>query len=158
MIAAARFPAEGDVVRELFREYAASTGFDLCFQDFDRELAALPGEYAPPRGRLLLAHVNGQLAGCVALRPLDAETCEMKRMFLRSGHRGRGLGRALATSIIREARTIGYRRMRLDTVPAMKEAIGLYRCLGFRDIASYRHNPIPGALFLELRLDKTAEA
>jgi len=144
--------------RELFLEYAKSLGFSLCFQNFDNELAGLPGDYAPPGGRLLLAGYEGQLAGCVALHKLalqedDDEICEMKRLYLRPHFRGKGLGRALADRIIAEARGIGYRRMRLDTVePMMKDAVAMYRKIGFKEIAPYRPNPIAGALYMELQL------
>jgi ribosomal protein S18 acetylase RimI-like enzyme len=138
--------------RALFVEYARSLPFGLEFQDFDRELAGLPGEYAPPRGRLLLAFVGSAAAGCVALRPWDEERCEMKRMYVRPEHRGTGIGRALAEAVMAEGRVAGYRWMRLDTVPGMEEALGLYRSLGFTDIPPYRHNPIPGAVFLEAAL------
>jgi putative acetyltransferase len=139
-------------VRELFLEYAQSLGFELCFQSFDQELAELPGAYAPPRGRLLLALVGGLPAGCVALRPQGADACEMKRLYVRPAQRGSGLGRALVERVVGEARSAGYRCMRLDTVPAMQEAQALYRALGFRDIAAYTANPVPGARFLELTL------
>jgi GNAT superfamily N-acetyltransferase len=139
--------------RELFLEYAQSLGFSLCFQSFDKELANLPGDYAPPEGRLLLAEYESQLAGCVALHPLEAGICEMKRLYLRPPFRGKGLGRALADRIISEARQIGYQRMRLDTVePVMKDALAMYRKIGFREIAPYRSNPIAGALYMELLL------
>jgi ribosomal protein S18 acetylase RimI-like enzyme len=139
--------------RELFLEYAESLGFSLCFQNFDQELAGLPGDYAPPDGRLLLAEYEGQLAGCVALHKLEPEICEMKRLYLRAKFRDKGLGRALAETIIAEARAIGYRRMRLDTVePVMKDAVAMYRRLGFKEIAPYRANPIAGALYMELEL------
>jgi putative acetyltransferase len=140
-------------VRELFLEYAKSLGFSLCFQSFDQELAGLPGDYASPAGRLLLAEYEGQLAGCVALHRLAPEICEMKRLYLRPAFRGKGLGRKLAEIIISEARGIGYQRLRLDTVePVMKDAVALYRMLGFREIAPYRANPIEGALYMELVL------
>ncbi len=139
--------------RELFLEYAESLGFSLCFQNFDQELAGLPGDYASPDGRLLLAEYDGQLAGCVALHKLEPEICEMKRLYLRARFRGKGLGRALAETIIAEARAIGYRRMRLDTVePVMKDAVAMYRRLGFKEIPPYRANPIEGALYMELQL------
>ena len=139
--------------RELFLEYAESLGFSLCFQNFDQELAGLPGDYAPPDGRLLLAEYEGQLAGCVALHKLEPEICEMKRLYLRAKFRDKGLGRALAETIIAEARAIGYRRMRLDTVePVMKDAVAMYRRLGFKEIPPYRANPIAGALYMELEL------
>ena len=143
------------MVDKLLREYAASLGFDLCFQGFDRELATLPGDYAPAAGRLLLARVDGALAGCVALRPLGAGVCEMKRLYVRPACRGLGLGRKLVEALLGHARQIGYVTMRLDTVPAMVEAIALYTSLGFRDIPPYRDNPIPGARCLELDLGTT---
>jgi putative acetyltransferase len=140
-------------VRVLFREYAGSLGFDLCFQNFEQELADLPGPYGPPSGCLLLAEVDNEPAGCVALKKLTDGVCEMKRLFVRSRHRGLGLGRNLAQQIIREAQSLGYTTLRLDTVPSvMDSAIALYRSLGFRDIPPYCFNPVPGALFMELRL------
>ena len=139
-------------IRELFQEYADALGFDLCFQDFETELADLPGDYTPPRGRLLLAQHGEKVVGCVALRPIDLNACEMKRLYLRPEARGLGVGRALATVVIDEAREIGYAVMRLDTVPWMTAAITLYKSLGFKDIGPYRHNPIEGAKFMELAL------
>jgi len=141
-----------EVVRELFREYAASLGFPLDFQGFERELAELPGEYATPRGALLVAEVDGAPGGCAALRPLDGDTAELKRLYVRPAHRGRGLGRRLTTAILAEARARGYQRVRLDTVPGMEAAQALYRELGFREIPAYRPNPIAGAAYLELEL------
>ncbi len=140
-------------VRALFLEYARSLEFDLCFQDFDSELAGLPGEYAEPRGCVLLAVDGDDLLGCVALRPLEPGACEMKRLYVRPQHRGRGIGKFLAKTIIHAGRERGYRTMRLDTVPSMADAIALYRSLGFRPIAPYRENPVPGALFFELPLE-----
>jgi putative acetyltransferase len=146
-------PTQIAQARELFLEYAQSLGFSLCFQNFDKELAELPGHYAPPDGRLLLAEFEGQLAGCVALHNLEPGICEMKRLYLRPQFRGKGLGRVLADRIIAEARQIGYRRMRLDTVePVMKDAVAMYRKIGFRRIAPYRTNPIAGAMYMELQL------
>jgi len=139
--------------RELFQEYAQSLGVNLCFQNFEQELATLPGDYAPPHGRLLLAEYESTLAGCVALHEWEAGICEMKRLYLRPSFRGKGLGRVLAEAIITEARNIGYQRMRLDTIePIMKDAVEMYRKLGFREIAPYRPNPIAGAMYMELLL------
>jgi putative acetyltransferase len=149
----AESPGQIAQARELFLEYAQSLGFSLCFQNFDKELANLPGDYAPPDGRLLLAEFEGQVAGCVALHKLEDGICEMKRLYLRSPFRGKGRGRAIADRIIAEARTIGYRRMLLDTVePVMKDAVEMYRRIGFREIAPYCKNPIAGALYMELQL------
>ena len=140
-------------VRALFLEYAESLGFSLCFQGFDEELRALPGMYAPPRGRLLLASEDDRPAGCVGLHPWEGDAAEMKRLYVRPTFRGRGLGRILTEAALAEARSIGYRSVRLDTIPSlMQSAIALYRELGFREIPPYRENPIPGALYLELSL------
>jgi putative acetyltransferase len=152
-IAPARTPGDIGEARRLFREYQTSIGIDLCFQNFEQELAELPGRYAPPRGALLLARgLENAIAGCVALRPLEEEICEMKRLYVRDAFRGRGAGRLLAEEVIGEARRIGYRRMRLDTLPSMRRAIPLYRSLGFTDIPPYTENPVEGALFLEKEL------
>jgi putative acetyltransferase len=146
-------PAQVAQARELFQEYEKSLGVNLCFQNFEQELAGLPGHYAPPDGRLLLAEYEAQLAGCVALHKWETGICEMKRLYLRPAFRGKGLGRALAETIIAEAREIGYQRMRLDTIePIMKDAVEMYRKLGFREIAPYRPNPIAGAMYMELQL------
>jgi GNAT superfamily N-acetyltransferase len=139
--------------RELFLEYEKALGISLCFQNFGKELADLPGGYAPPSGRLLLANFNGQLAGCVALHSLEPGICEMKRLYLRPAFRGKGLGRIMVETIIREARDIGYHRLRLDTIePLMKDAVRTYRKMGFREIAPYCANPCEGALYMELDL------
>lgn len=144
--------ADVDLARDLFREYQSSLGIDLCFQEFDKELAELPGEYSPPDGRLILGYWASDLAGCVALRKIDDATCEMKRLYVRPAFRGKKIGRTLAEIIIGEARRMGYARMRLDSLPSMKEAIALYRSLGFRVIGPYRYNPIEGSMFMELDL------
>jgi putative acetyltransferase len=139
--------------RRLFVEYGNSLDFSLCFQSFDQELTSLPGAYGPPSGRLLLARYGDHVAGCIALRKLDAGVCEMKRLYVRPDDRGHGLGRILVERLIEEARAIPYERMRLDTVgSAMKDAIALYRRIGFREIAPYSSIPVEGALWMELIL------
>ena len=148
----AEFPRDLRLVRDLFREYADGLGIDLCFQNFEAELAALPGQYAPPAGRLLLAFGDGQAAGCVALRPLTDGACEMKRLYVRPAARGQHLGLSLAQRLCAEARDAGYRRMCLDTLPQMGAAVRLYASLGFRPIEPYVFNPIEGAMFLGLDL------
>jgi putative acetyltransferase len=159
-------PARGEIdleeTRRLFLEYAESLGFSLCFQGFDQELAALPGRYAPPSGEILLALRSDELpsseedatraVGVIALRGLDAETCEMKRLYVQPGIRGHALGRRLATALVERAREMGYRRMRLDTVESMTAAIALYLSLGFREIEPYYDNPLPGVRYFELDL------
>lgn len=142
--------------RALIAEYGASLGIDLSFQGFARELEELPGAYRPPRGRLLVALVDGTPAACAALRPLDDVRCELKRLYVRPAHRGLGLGRLLTESLVETARGLGYRRMVLDTLPSMGAAHRLYRSLGFCETAPYTANPVPGAAFLELELAEPA--
>jgi ribosomal protein S18 acetylase RimI-like enzyme len=138
--------------RTLLLEYAESLNVDLSFQNFDQELDEFPGAYLPPTGALLLAVRGGQPAGSVAMRRFDTETCEMKRLYVRPDFRGLGVGRELAAAIIDAARDLSYRKMRLDTLPGMDDAQGLYRALGFREIAAYYENPVPGTRYLELDL------
>ena len=140
-----------DAARRLVEEYAASLDVDLGFQDFEHEIASLPREYGPPDGAFLLADREGVFLGCVALRKWG-EGCEMKRLYVRPEGRGLGVGRVLAESIIDEARRLGYERMLLDTLPSMSKAQGLYAALGFRPVAPYRYNPVPGTTFMELKL------
>ena len=140
--------------RLLFEEYAASLPFDLCFQNFERELAELPGAYAPPAGRLLLGRHEGETIGCVALRPLSESICEIKRLYLRPRFRGQGAGRGLVLAAIRESRQIGYERIRLDTHTSMEEAIALYRSIGFAPIEPYAIVPLPDVVFMELPLSR----
>jgi putative acetyltransferase len=140
-------------IRALFLEYARGLNFNLCFQNFDKELAELPGPYGLPRGRLILGQVDGQTAGCIALKPLEAGICEMKRLFVRPEFRGKHIGQKLARHIVDEARLIGYSAMRLDTIRGtMDNAIGLYASLGFREIPAYYKNPIPNAYYMQLDL------
>ena len=145
-------PAAIAAARTLFQEYQEALGVDLSFQSFATELETLPGEYASPRGRLLLARDEDAVAGCVAMRPLTSDTCEMKRLYVRPRFRAEGLGRQLAERVIAEARSAGYRRMYLDTLPSMADAQRLYERLGFRDVPPYRHNPIAGTRFLAVDL------
>lgn len=139
-------------IRQLLVEYAASLEFDLHFQNFERELAGLPGQYSPPDGRLLLAVADGRPAGCAALRKFAGRDCEMKRLYVRPEFRGRGIGITLVLALLEEARKIGYSRMLLDTVPSMERAIRLYRGLGFKRIEPYRYNPIEGAVYMAMDL------
>jgi len=148
--------AELDALRDIFREYAASLKVDLCFQGFDQELLALPGEYAEPRGALRMARVDGQVAGCCALRPMDSvdypNACEMKRLYVRPAFRGLGLGRQLADAIMDAAHIGGYSYVLLDTLDDMEAARALYEDLGFEEIPPYYHNPIAGAHYLKAEL------
>ena len=145
--------------RELFLEYAGQLGFDLCFQSFDEEVAGLPGKYASPQGCLWLAEGEGEMAGCVAVRPLEAGVCELKRLYVRPQWRGHGIGLSLTRQAIQWAREAGYRRMRLDTIVAtMAAAVAMYRQLGFYEIPPYTQNPIPGAAFFELDLAAPPQA
>ena len=143
---------EMETVRTLFREYQRFLGVDLCFQGFEEELARLPGCYAPPRGRLLLAQEGEQAAGCVALRPLDDGACEMKRLFVRPDYRGQGLGRLLAAQMVSEATALGYGVMRLDTLETLKSAMQLYTSMGFQRRTAYYVNPLPGVVYWERAL------
>ncbi|MBX9600802.1 MAG: GNAT family N-acetyltransferase [Bryobacteraceae bacterium] len=149
---------EMDEVRRMLREYQAWLGIDLCFQGFEEELGGLPGDYAAPRGRLLVAEDGSGLAGCVALRRITAHDAEMKRLFVRPAWRGQGLGRRLALRAIAEARHLGHARLVLDTLPVMKAAQEMYRSLGFLDIAPYRENPVAGARYLALALTGSARS
>ena len=140
-------------VRELFAEYVEWLEINLCFQNYEKELAELPGDYAPPTGRLLIAYEDKEVAGCIALRNLGDGVCEMKRLYVRPAFRGERLGWKLVELVLEEARTIGYERIRLDTLPGkMDRAIAMYRTLGFKDIDPYYHNPVTGAAFMELVL------
>jgi putative acetyltransferase len=139
-------------VRALFLEYQASLDVDLCFQGFTEELAGLPGSYAPPSGRLLLATVNQHPGGCAALQAITPETCEMKRVYVQPEQRGIGLGRLLVGRVLDEARAIGYRRICLDTLPSMTQAAAMYLALGFEEIPPYRHNPVSGTRYMALSL------
>jgi GNAT superfamily N-acetyltransferase len=151
-IAPASSPQDIEDARTLFGEYAGLVAEALCFQNFDEELAALPGDYAPPGGVLLIARDADTMAGCVALRRVDAGTGEMKRMFVREQYRGSGLGRRLALEVIEQAKKRNYRRMVLDTLPKLATAITLYRALGFRETDPYLASPTPGAVCFELTL------
>ena len=150
------WPQDMERVRELFREYADWLKVDLCFQGFERELATLPGDYAPPDGRLLLAYHHEKPVGCVALRRIDATTGEIERLYVRPERRGRRTGRRLVEQVIAAAREIGYRRLVLDTLPRMAEAGELYRSFGFREIPAYCANPLPGVIYLALDLPPAA--
>ena len=141
-----------DCVRKLFLQYAESLGIDLEFQGFSRELASLPGDYAPPRGCILLAVTHGIFVGCAAVRPFEKNICEMKRLYVVPNYQGRGIGRTLACAVIDRARKMGYKKMRLDTIASMKKAKALYRSLQFRAIEAYRYNPLESPTYMELDL------
>ena len=143
---------EIEIIRKLFLEYARSLDFDLCFQNFNEELASLPGEYSSPDGILFLAYWNDEPVGCIALRKLEKNICEMKRLYVKNFQRGKNIGGALTQELITEAIKIGYEKMRLDTVPSMQTAQKLYRLLGFYNIEPYRANPVEGAICMELNL------
>ncbi len=149
-------PDRIDDLRTLFREYADWLGVDLRFQDFEAELAGLPGDYAPPRGRALLAELDGRLAGCVGLRPLADGWCEMKRMYVRADARGRGLGRLLAERIVAEGRALGYAGMRLDTLDRLAAAMAIYATMGFRETEPYYNNPHAGVRYFALPFSPAA--
>jgi len=151
-IRAAASAADVALARELFLEYEKSLGISLCFQNFAEEVATLPGVYAPPRGRLLLARDDGRLAGCVALREFGDGAAEMKRLFVRPAFRGTGLGRQLAAAVLDEAKAIGYRAVRLDTLATMKVAQALYLSMGFNDIPAFNEHPVEGTRFMEKKL------
>jgi ribosomal protein S18 acetylase RimI-like enzyme len=152
-IVPAESAAQLNAVRELLLEYWENRDLALYVFDFDKELAGLPGDYAPPDGRLFLAYWDNEAAGCVALRKIAPDICEMKRLYLRPKFRGKGIGRTLAEFIISQGRNLGYKKMRLDTIQSnMQDAIALYRQLGFTEIAPYRVNPLPGVVFMELVL------
>lgn len=147
-IRSARFPDDADLVRTLFREYADWLGVDLSFQGFEEELATLPGKYAPPGGDVLLAAEDGDTLGCVAFRPLEGSTCEMKRLWVRRQARRSGLATALVRELERRAANAGYTAIVLDTLRTMTPALALYLRLGYREIEPYYHNPLPGAVYL----------
>ena len=152
VIIPATTPSHIQAIRDLFREYEQVLQVDLCFQHFEEELAGLPGKYDPPQGCLLLASADGQPAGCVAMRPLAKDICEMKRLYVRPAHTGQGLGKQLALTVIARAAAAGYARMRLDTLEKLGPALGLYAGLGFRRCPAYYENPLPGVVYLELDL------
>ena len=155
LIREAASPGDIEQARELFLEYAAWLKVDLCFQGFEQELAGLPGKYAPPQGRLLLAGADGAPAGCIALRPIESGIGEVKRLYVRPEFRGRGIAKKLAGEIVAAARAIGYAGLRLDTLEFMREAAALYRSLGFVEIAPYYDNPLQGVVYMELKLTQS---
>ena len=145
-------PEHIPALRERFREYAAWLKVDLCFQGFEMELAELPGDYAAPRGRLLVACDGPHVVGCAALRPLEGRECEMKRLYVMPSYRGQGIARRMAEKLVSEANVLGYRRILLDTLDFMVSARALYASLGFKEVPAYYHNPIPGAVYLAKEL------
>jgi len=140
------------VAKQLFDEYAESLGFPLDFQDFDKELDNLPGEYSPPEGCILLLGYKSSPVGCIALRKIEGSVCEMKRMYVKPEFRGQGIGKMVAHEIIKRAREIGYQKMRLDTLESMEIATKLYKSMGFKEIEAYRYNPLEDAMYMELEL------
>ncbi|HTR80159.1 MAG TPA: GNAT family N-acetyltransferase [Bacteroidota bacterium] len=148
---------EIDAVGKLFAEYASSIGVSICFENLDSEIAGLPGPYAPPHGRLLIAADEQRIAGCVGLKRIDDEVCEMKRLFVRKDFRGRGVGLKLTTKVLEEASNAGYTTLRLDTLPTMTEAIALYEKLGFQRIAPFRDIPVPDTLFMHIRFRRDCQ-
>jgi len=153
----ARFPVDLPDLLRLFREYADGLGVDLAFQDFEAELAGLPGRYLAPTGGLWLATIGTDAVGCAAMRMIEAKICEMKRLYVRPALRGQGIGRRLAEQVVNSAKKAGYEQICLDTLPSMGDAIRLYYLLGFQPIQPYCHNPIPGAMFLGLTLKRNQE-
>ncbi|UCD62598.1 MAG: GNAT family N-acetyltransferase [Candidatus Zixiibacteriota bacterium] len=150
-------PSQLATVRELFLEYADSLNFELNFQSFDRDINELPGKYAPPEGRLYLARWDGKVAGCIALKKLGPDTCELKRLWVKPAFRGKKIGRALAERVIADAREIGYRKMMLDTIDTMIEAMTLYQSLGFEKTVPYYDNPVKGATHFEKCLTESED-
>lgn len=147
-------PQQWEAARILFLEYANSLHFSLCFQGFSKEIEDLPAEYSPPEGCIIICYIGGKPVGCAGLRLLTTHTCEMKRMYVQPGYRGKGIGKMLANMIIQHACRAGFKTLRLDTLESMKEAVHLYHKLGFYEIEAYRHNPVKGAIYMELALHK----
>jgi putative acetyltransferase len=151
-IISAESAAQLSIIRTIFREYEQFLNVDLCFQGFEEELANLPGKYAPPSGALFLAVEDNSVAGCVAVRGLESDICEMKRLYTRPSYRSKGLGRQLAQKIILQAQELGYELMRLDTLEILTEAMSLYQSLGFKKTGAYYHNPLENVIYWELPL------
>lgn len=141
-----------EIIRELFREYENFLGFHLCFQEFEKEMAGLPGKYAPPDGRLIIAEYDSRVAGCIALKKIGEGVCEMKRLYVRPNFRGLKIGRKLAKKIIADAKAIGYKKIRLDTLKRLRGALNLYRSMGFTQIQPYVYNPLEDVVYMELEL------